>query len=75
MGVLGAPLQPSGAIKKHLNVPEPPIYVKMVGLPVLIVLNYLRRRGSGYPQTGPYRHYLDDATFCYPGIYSGGNVL
>jgi hypothetical protein len=38
MGVLGAPLQPSGAIKKHLHVHELHIYLKMVGSPVLIVL-------------------------------------
>jgi hypothetical protein len=37
MGVIGVPIYPGGAIK-HLQVPEPPIYVKMVGLLVLSVL-------------------------------------
>jgi hypothetical protein len=48
MGVLGAPLSTSGATQ----VPEPPIYGKMVVLPVLSMLTM----GSSY-KTAPIRFF------------------
>ena len=54
MGVLGAPLQTSDAMKKQLYVPDPPVYVKMVGLPVLSVLTM----GSHHTKPPPYE-FLD----------------
>ena len=51
MGVIGAPLYHGDAIlKKHLHVPEPPIYGKMVGLPVFSVLTM----GSPHIQSRPH---------------------